>query len=379
MITHGFAGTLEGSEQWIRASGLQHLRVVRESEHVAPSACMLRIPMAQYFGGRSVSMLGVAGVATAPEARGRGLGRRMMAEVVREAARDGFAITALYPSTPALYRQVGYEFAGHRFVTTIPVGRIDVRDRAGAVRPLTDTDDAAVRACYARFASAFDGLLDRGEYCWGRVRDSRGTKYAGFGIDNDRGGLDGYIYISQQRDPKTGFHDVATTDVVFATAAAGRRLLGLLADFATVGENATIWGGPIHPLVCLMSSRHYTVEKKDYWMVRLLDVVRAFESRGYSPGVRGQATLEITDDLIPGNAGTWTVRIENGRASVARTTNSSDAVHCHIRAIGPLFTGLYTVRQLALLGWIEGSDAAIAAADAAFAGSGGGPWMMDMF
>src|ERR1043166_2690224 len=74
MIVHAFAGTEEGTRDWLRAAGMKSVRVVRE--HGKPGAaagCLLRIPMGQYFGGRSVSMLGIAGVAVAPEARGRGL------------------------------------------------------------------------------------------------------------------------------------------------------------------------------------------------------------------------------------------------------------------------------------------------------------------
>jgi len=308
----------------------------------------------------------------------------MMQEAVREAGREGFAISTLYPSTPALYRQVGYELAGHRFITTIPVGRIDVRERAGAVRPLTDADDSAVRSCYARFAPLFDGMLDRGSYCWGRVRELRGAKFNGFGIggfgigEEGGKGLDGYIYINQHRESSSGFHDIATTDAVFATGAAGRRLLGFLADFATVGENATLWGGPLHPLASLMSSRHCAVEKKDYWMVRVLDLARAMEARGFAAGARGRGAIEVRDELIPGNNGTWMLSVEGGRGAAERAGSASDAVRCDIRALGPLYSGLYSARQLALLGWIEGSTSAVAALGEVFAGNGT-PWMMDMF
>lgn len=70
-------------------------------------------------------MLGIAGVAVGPEARGLGIAAAMMAEAMREAERDGFAISTLYASTLGLYRKAGYEVAGHRFESAMPVGRID--------------------------------------------------------------------------------------------------------------------------------------------------------------------------------------------------------------------------------------------------------------
>src|SRR5262245_8366746 len=98
LIVHAFAGTPAGTQAWLKFAGQEHVRVVREDGNREPRACLLRVPMGQYFGGRPVSMLGIAGVAVAPEARGRGLAKRMMQEAVIEAARDGFALSALYPS-----------------------------------------------------------------------------------------------------------------------------------------------------------------------------------------------------------------------------------------------------------------------------------------
>lgn len=378
-----FAGPLDGSETWVRAAGIEHMRVVRPAAHAPPVGCLLRIPMGQYFGGRSVPMLGIAGVAVAPEARGRGVAAMLMAECMREMARDGFPISTLYPSTIGLYRKVGYELAGHRFYTTINVGRIDAPAGGAAVRALGDADLPAVRACYARFAAAFDGLLDRGEYCWGRVRELRGTRYHAFGVADEAGGLDGYIMLAQERDAKMGYHAINISDCAFVTADAGRRLLRFLADFATMGETATVWGGPMHPLVTLMSSRQYRCEKKDHWMVRVLDVKSALESRGYPACVRAECVLNVRDPIVTANAGRWRVTIEGGRAEVSRVHEARGAgatpeFGCDIRAVAALFSGVLGVRQLLALGWLETGDAAAALAfDGAIPVAT--PWMTDMF
>src|ERR1043166_7061219 len=81
---HAFASTPDAEQKWIRPAGLENFRGVRESEKQHPCACLLRIPMGQYFGGRRVSILGIAGVATAPEARGQGLGKWMMGRAMAE-------------------------------------------------------------------------------------------------------------------------------------------------------------------------------------------------------------------------------------------------------------------------------------------------------
>lgn len=383
LLQLAFAGPIDGSEAWVRAAGIEHMRVMRTGQGAPPVGCLLRIPMGQFFGGRSVKMLGIAGVAVAPEARGRGVAGRLMTECVREMARDGYPISTLYPSTIGLYRKAGYELAGHRFFTTIMVGRIDVAAGGREVRALGDADMPAVRACYAKFAARFDGLLDRGDYCWGRVRELRGTKYHAFGVNDGRGGLDGYIMLTQERDAKTGYHSISVSDYAFTSADAGRRLLRFLGDFGTMGETATVWGAPMHPLVSLMSSRHYRAEKKDYWMLRVLDVKSAFESRGYSPCVRAECVLDVRDAVVVANAGRWRVRIDGGRAEVMRTESSARGaitpeLRCDIRAVAPLLSGLYSARQLEALGWLE-SDQADAASMIDGAIATGTPSMTDMF
>lgn len=378
LVHHAFGGPQDGAEKWLRDGGVANGRGLRDlSGRLAAS--LLRIEMGQFFGGRAVPMLGIAGVAVAPEARGRGLARRLMQSAMIEAAEQGWPISTLYASTLSLYRQVGYEQAGHRFIITLPVCRIDVRERAGDLRPLGPDDEEAVRACYARFARLFNGTLDRGAYVWRRLRELREVKYTGFGLDDPAGGLAAYLFLAQTRDPRTGDNDLTLSDVTFTSAGAGRRLLGFLADFGTLGENITFAGSPLHPLLSLMSARRYAVEKKDYWMVRVVSIKRALEARGYPAGVVGTVHFELRDDLLPANAGTWRLRVEGGGAEAERLDGPrQDAIRCDVRGLSAIYTGLYTPRQAALLGWAEGPAESLDAAGAVFGGFGT-PWMGDMF
>ncbi len=76
--------------------------------------------MRQWWAGRALPMAGVAGVKIAPEARGRGLGRQLMSEVLRAIAARGYPLSALYPATMPIYRSLGWELAGSRYTAVIP-------------------------------------------------------------------------------------------------------------------------------------------------------------------------------------------------------------------------------------------------------------------
>lgn len=377
MVALAFGGTPEGSLEWLKTAGPEHLRVVREGNGPAV-ANLLRIPMGEFFGGRSVPLLGVAGVAVAPEERGRGRAAFMMREFIRSAFEEGWPLAGLYASTHSLYRKVGYEHAGHRFMYTVPLVRIDVeeqRDPGWSVTPIPDAGDPEVRACYTAFASHYDGPLDRGPYIWARVRKLREDTYQGFGVRDAAGRLRGYIFLTQHRYNPMGRFSIALTDFAFTDAEAGRRLWCLLRDFAMMGEDLVFYGGPTHPALQLLRQQRHKVELKDDWLIRVVDVKRALEARGYSPAVRAEIHLDVHDEVVDANAGTWILRIAEGRGSVER--GGSGAVRVTSRGLATIYSGFNTARQAKLLGLADGRDAALAGLDGVF--SRGTPWMSDMY
>jgi predicted acetyltransferase len=219
------------------------------------------------------------------------------------------------------------------------------------------------------------GPLDRGEYIWARVKMFRDNPYQGFAAVNDSDQIEGYLYLNQQRRPSDGMQDLALTDLVFTTPRAGRRLLTLLEEFSSIAHDITFCGGPLHPALYLLAEQRYAISLKHFWMLRVIDVKRAFESRGYPPAFRGDAHLDVRDEVIPANSGRWTVTVEGGRASV--TKGGRGDLRLEARALAPLFSGYLSAGQLAQLGKLEGDPAAIAGASAVF--PAGTPWLSDMY
>ncbi len=381
-----FGGPEEGCVKWLRDQvGHEHLRVLREPDG-SVSASLVLIPMGQYFGGRSVEMEGVAGVAVPPEGRGKGAGLRLMQAQVRDAAARGVPISSLFVSTQSLYRQVGYEQAGVLFETTLPLRTIGVRERGLVARELEASDQGVVAACYARFAARYDGTLDRGPYVWGRVRENRGESRRGFGFFGEGkkgtpGELEAYLYFAQQRKESTGRHDVAISDLAFTTARSGRRLLGFLSDLATVGDDATFDGPAVHPLMSLLPQQYFSSRFVDLSMLRLNLVKEALEARGYLRGINAEFVVEVEDDLIDVNTGAWRVRVENGRAEAARASGNLPrgipTIRCDVRGLAAVYAGYCSATSAAGLGWVEGDAEALAAVDGVFASNG--PWMADRF
>ena len=109
--------------------------------------------------------------------------------------------------------------------------------------------------------------------------------------------------------------------------------------------------------------------------MRILDVKEALARRGWPTGVEAELHLDVRDELLRENHGRWVLAIGGGAAEVR--AGGRGELACDVRGLAPLYTGMLPPRALAALGWIEGSEAALATAGRAFAGPE--PWMPDMF
>lgn len=375
ILSDAFAGPLAGAEDWARMHAPGSLRVVRPGADQAPVACLVRIPMGQWFGGQAVPMVGVAGVGVRHETKGRGLARRMMEACVREIAAEGVALSALYASTRPLYRSVGYEAAGARHKYVVPIEKF-APDRGECVmRELTHDDDAAIERCYSAYVADHNGGLARSAYLWSRVWKWRDEVNRGFGYVAPSGDLEGYFFFAQRRNPEFGKHAIAIADVAGLTPSAWRAIRNFIAGFGTMGSEVTWFGGATHPLYTSLAHQWGSVSLYEPWMVRVADVAAALKGRGYDPGVRGRVCVEVADELVEANRGAWTLEVEGGRCAARR--GGSPSVRTTIRGLAAMYTGYLTPRECVLAGLCDGDAGALATLRSIFAGPS--PWMSDFF
>ncbi|MFO0567230.1 MAG: GNAT family N-acetyltransferase [Polyangiaceae bacterium] len=356
---------------WLSRAGLPNVRVALRGGRVLGG--LLLVPMGQWFGGRSVPMTGVAGVAVAPEARGEGVARQLMARVVRELREQGTAISTLYPATLPLYRHAGYELAGARYQASLTPDRISIRERELVVRELGAADQIAVAELYAERARARNGTLDRGEYIWNRVRSPRNDPARGYGVEAD-GHLEGYVYVREKQLAAIAY-ELHLSDFVARTPRAVRRLWAFLGDHRSLAQKIVFHADPSDPLLLELPERGYAVELNHYWMIRVVDSKAALEARGYPKGLVARLELEVRDELLEREPVRLRLRVEAGHASVE--AGGTGALALDVRGLAALYSGFASTDTLALRGQLTGDPESRAVADAMFAGPN--PHMPDMF
>jgi predicted acetyltransferase len=333
--------------------------------------------LGQYFGGRSVPSALVSAVKIAPEARGAGVGRRLMAGVLQGLRERGLAVSVLYPSTPGVYRAVGYETAGSSVRYRVAPGGLP-RARGLAVRGWREADLPAIDACYRRFASGRSGLVHRSPAWWNeRVLDPYLDRPTQRYLVEDGNEVVGYFVTGQA--PAHGVvagADVTALDFVWTTPAAARTLLGFGSTLGPLTEWFVWPGGSRDPLATMLDSRPLVPHQTWPWMLRILDLDRAIEARGYPESLTGAVELVCVDPILGSNAGARRIEWAHGRATVEPIARAD--AYLDIRGFAALFTGWLTPAELADIGFLEGaSSSTLELLGAAFRGPD--PWMVEVF
>jgi predicted acetyltransferase len=369
LLAHAFGFPVADAGGWFERAKHENIRVVRHGGAVA--AGLLEVPMGQFFGGRSVPTMGVAGVGVAPDHRGQGLGAAMMVAMLREAKTRGFALSTLYPASVTLYRRAGYERAGARFEVKLDPTTCTIDRASGVVISEIQGIPDEVVALYGAFARHRPGFLDRGPYLWSRVDRPRNMSPKIFAVRanakeaNATGVLEGYVAIAHTASSGTRPTTVTVTDLAATTARAAQAILRLLVEYRSLAGTVS-WGGPpSDPFMNLLPERHFKVELDGYFMVRIVDVARALSERGFPASARGAVVFELADASMPESSGRYDVVVEGGRAKVGEPAHGASAragvpvAALSERALAALYTGHVSPRDLQALGWLDAGEEAL--------------------
>ncbi len=352
VLSYAFGRTPEEARDWLGRHAPDHVRVVRQSGTAV--ACAILIEMGQHIGGRTVPMVGVAGVATAPDARGSGVATLLMTGIVRELHERNVPISTLYPATQPLYRRAGYEQAGVWPETTVRPADLPRSRPAGVtLRPYQTSDESDVHALCESHALARNGAIQRNDVMWARVHALRNEPAQRFVLHRN-GALTGCLFfVRVPVEGRMAKHRLYVTEICADDRPTADKMLTFLSDHASMVPEIVLQVGPDEPLLALLNEPTYSCHVRDTWMVRMTSLIPALQARGYQPGISANATLRIEDDLLPANTTTVEIRVNDGTAHVEEVPDTN-APSIGVRALASLYTGFRTVQQLRTIGAITG-------------------------
>ncbi|WP_343069038.1 GNAT family N-acetyltransferase [Azospirillum tabaci] len=389
LVRQGFGIPREYFDRSVELFGpdvMRGLRAGPETGHAGRLvACAAVWPMDQWFGGRPVPSCGVAAVAVDPAERGRGYGTALMRGLLEEARAGGAALSVLYPATLPVYTRLGFGRGGVSFDWSAPPAALSAGPPPtdGWVRRADASDASPLAALRRTLLTTTNGLVERNEGLWSFALCPDGAPSDVYTLGG-AGGPEGYIAVVPPADRK-----LTVADLCLLSPRAVRLAQSFLAGYRAQVDRVSWRGGPDDALVLLAPERGVRVDACDDWLLRILDLPRALESRGYPPGVSGELVLDVSDALIPENSGCFRLRLCGGTASVRSLPRGPDSapkaggrtdeavLSLSIAALASLYSGHKGPHALRQVGLLRGGEDAVALAALFF--SGPTPWMPDRF
>jgi predicted acetyltransferase len=341
--------------------------------------------MRQWWCGQAVPMAGVSAVMVAPEDRGRGIGRRLMASLLDEAGARGYLLSVLYPATMPLYRPLGWELAGARDTAVVPARSLrdlvppdpvlpapgpDLAARSSRLRRATPGDAEAVISVIGRVHQA---ARDCGPITWDAV------SAADWLADPDLYAYlcdDGFLFYRWHNGNEALFVEGAEA----ISAPTKRAFWAHIGTHASIAERVYVRVRPADAFWWLTRERDADVDYRSLWMLRVVDAPAAIAARGFPSAVSLSVPLAIADGARQANSGRWRLTVAGGRGVLEPesppTARTDPALTLGARGLAALYAGtlVSTLRQAGLA--VGGSPEEDEALDAVFAGTA---YMLDSF
>lgn len=356
----GFSGQ---GKKYVHRVGEENCRVLRLGKQVLGGLVIL--PLGQWWGGRCVEMGGIAAVGIAPEFRGVGAAKILMQQAIRDMYTSSLAISTLFPATQYLYRQVGYENAMVVCKWEIDCHKINVREQPLAAVPVRIGDSGnfqIFQGLYDQQASMINGYLRRDRFLWGekfRRENEIIYKYLFGDIQQPQG------YIIYNHESSSGDNILRVRDWVLLTPDAITSFWGFLAKMRSQIDKIIWRDAVITPLTLFLPEQNERLRDPSQVMMRIVNVVKALEQRGYSSELATELHLQIKDDLIRENNGNFILKITAGRGTIE--PGGKGDFQLDIRALAALYTGLFTPTQLQIAGKLTATQESLVKATGIFA------------
>ncbi|MHC0429581.1 GNAT family N-acetyltransferase [Streptomyces sp. O3] len=345
-------------------------------------------------GGARLPADAITNVAVSPTHRRRGLLTRMMAADLTAAKERGDVLASLIAAEYPIYGRYGFGPATWTAEWEIDVPRtgLDPRWSGPADGGRVDLVDAVdVRKLgpelYERLRARQPGAVSRDERWWrvntGEIQHDGlppwdEPHYAVYrSADGTVDGLAVYRSDHQWGDAKQPLNTATVSQLIAVSPAAERALWHFLCSIDYVVKVRTGGRAPDDLAQFLLPDPRAAriVSQADWMWVRLLDVVRALESRTYEGS--GELVLEVTDAAGLAS-GRFRLAADPVGASCAPTARPADLT-LDVGELGTLWLGDESAVRLAALGRVREERPGAAAVATALFRTARRPWCPDVF
>lgn len=325
---------------------LGQVHVVEEDGEIRASATIL--PLESFVDGEPRPMGGISAVMVHPAYRRRGYAGKLMRAVLRDMRERDVALSLLSPFAHAFYRVFGYELASEAIEYRLKPTDLPTSTEQSHLRAYREEDLSSLIGLYEAEAERHALSVRRSEGHWKYTVSERDRAVAAYERDGE---IEGYVIYRlsgwEDRDPRRTMY---VDEFIGATLRAREAIFSFMAALDPMVYGIKLYtprGEPLHPY---LKSSYVKAKIEPDQMLRLVDVEDALRYLERAP--EAPLVLNISDDVIPENAGEYTV----GNGEVLRGAEADDRVSLDVRRLAQLYAGYLPVRDLARHGLLEASS-----------------------
>ncbi len=130
-----------------------------------------------------------------------------------------------------------------------------------------------------------------------------------------------FCYLAADGVLAYGWHEGNDEIIVYcllaAAARTARALWSVIASHDSMASTVRAYCGPDDPVSWLTREPDVSLTRRHSWMLRVLDAAAAIAGRGFPPSAQADVTLQLSDSLLPANAGRWRLTVRDAAGALA--------------------------------------------------------------
>jgi len=309
-------------------------------------------PFKAFFAGQVVGFGGLAGVATAAEARRRGHVGALLRGWYERLQQQGVAFSGEFPFDPSFYARYGYQTVPRGQLVDLPIRRLQDSVRIEPKVEAVEVDPADLTrlvALHRAFASRFSFALTRESAerdCWAVALKPYWDRDPHFAYLLDD------AYVTLKFDRKEQLDKLVVRDLAYVSPAGRHRLLSFLASLEGQVEKVRINLPPGDPLLAQWAPWH--AEHDSPFQLRVIDLRSALVPLRSERA--SEFRLRLVDADCPWNDGLFDIALSPQGSQVVRSPAGAveAAASLDIRALAALLAHVATPEALLAQGQAEG-------------------------
>lgn len=394
VVRHSFTSAIRPVEEWSREiweqedRGPEHMWVAEDSGEVVATCYLL--PFRQWVRGVPLRCAGVGGVAVSVTHRRRGLAARMLGEALVDARANGVEASALFPFRAGFYQRLGYGLAGEADQVIVSPRAFPRREEGPPVVAVRSPEGReAVADYYAEWIRGQNGQIERSPASWSRLLDPPGVGAVRV-VNKGPGDTRGYAVFrphiaGERRDRRLEVMEWAWSDDEARSA-----LFDWAGSLSDQWSRVAVRTRPVDRILDRLREPRSDETGAPGWelwfaassrmrgpMFSILNVPEVLGRVRLSGNVA--FTLEVRDDTLTENSGTWGVRVHDGAVEIERGESAdSPRLSLEVSTLARILAGDLLPSEAAHVEMARTDQPeALPALDAAFRTSS--PWTFERF